>query len=87
MGPAVVQKGAGSGARMSELCSLSVPHILSLQDEELVPTSQVCEDAQLALSPGPHPLPASGTTSPGPHLQKVCRHSRSTTASPGARTE
>lgn len=30
---------------------------------------------------------AGGGAGRGPHLQKVCRHSRSTTASPGASTE
>lgn len=56
-------------------------HILSLQDEELVPTSQVCEDAQLALSPGLPPLPASGTTPPG----RTCRRCADTRAAPRPR--
>ena len=81
MGPAVVRKGAGSGARMSELCSLSVPHIPPLQDEEMVPTSQVCEDAQTAeswapapSSPGYYIARAGSRAAPAEGVQTLAQH-------------
>lgn len=80
MGPALGREGAGSGARRSELCSLSVPHIPPLQDRDMVPTSQVCEDAQKAgrvLGPTrfqPRVLHRWGRAEPAEGVQTLAQH-------------
>lgn len=94
-----VVRGTGSGARMPELygteqvAGLSVPHIFPCEWGDNAREYFVGVQGDVRAQDPPPFCLANWWPGPmllcggGPHLQKACRHSRSTTASPGASTE